>query len=82
MTYCPNGDLLQYITDAGHLEINVVRFYSAELIEALEQLHIRNIIHRDLKVIKNNFVFLIFKIFHFFKAGKYSSNGSYAYSIN
>jgi 3-phosphoinositide dependent protein kinase-1 len=54
LTYCPNGDLLQYITDAGHLEIDVVRFYSAELIEALEQLHIRNIIHRDLKVIKEN----------------------------
>ncbi len=54
MTYCPNGDLLQYITDAGHLEIDIVRFYSAELIEALEQLHIRNIIHRDLKVIKEN----------------------------
>ncbi len=64
MTYCPNGDLLQYITDAGHLEIDVVRFYSAELIEALEQLHIRNIIHRDLKVIY--FVFIFKCLTHFF----------------
>ena len=50
LTYCPNGDLLQYITDAGHLEENVVRFYAAELTEALEHLHNRQIIHRDLKV--------------------------------
>ncbi|CAF4971373.1 unnamed protein product [Rotaria sp. Silwood1] len=49
LTYCSNGDLLQYITDAGHFEENIVRFYAAELIEALEQLHIRHIIHRDLK---------------------------------
>ncbi|CAF1456798.1 unnamed protein product [Adineta steineri] len=49
LTYCSNGDLLQYITDAGHFEIDIVRFYSAELIEALEQLHIHRIIHRDLK---------------------------------
>jgi serine/threonine protein kinase len=50
LTYCPNGDLLQYITDAGHLEEEAVRFYAAELIEALEQLHNRRIVHRDLKV--------------------------------
>jgi serine/threonine protein kinase len=50
LTYCPNGDLLQYITDAGHLEEEAVRFYAAELIEALEQLHNRHIVHRDLKV--------------------------------
>ncbi len=73
LTYCANGDLLQYITDAGHLDIEVVRFYSAELIEALEQLHIRHIIHRDLKVMNNNLI-SYFSIFDFTKAGKYSSN--------
>jgi serine/threonine protein kinase len=51
LTYCSNGDLLQYITDAGHFEIDTVRFYSAELIEALDQLHTRRVVHRDLKVI-------------------------------
>jgi serine/threonine protein kinase len=56
LTYCPNGDLLQYITDAGHLEEEVVRFYAAELVEALEQLHNRHIVHRDLKVLLNFFV--------------------------
>jgi serine/threonine protein kinase len=75
LTYCPNGDLLQYITDAGHLEIDAVRFYSAELIEALEQLHIRNIIHRDLKVIRDYFILLILNFCFCSKAGKYSSHG-------
>lgn len=50
LTYCPNGDLLQYILDAGHFELDTVRFYAAEIIEGIEQLHIRKIIHRDLKV--------------------------------
>ena len=50
LTYCPNGDLLQYITDAGHFHEDITRFYSAELVEALEELHNRKIIHRDLKV--------------------------------
>lgn len=50
LTYCPNGDLLQYINTAGHFEEDIVRFYAAELIEALEHLQNRQIIHRDLKV--------------------------------
>ncbi|UJR21661.1 hypothetical protein I4U23_024738 [Adineta vaga] len=49
LTYCSNGDLLQHITDVGHFDLETVRFYSAEIVEALEQLHIRHIIHRDLK---------------------------------
>ncbi|CAM4856505.1 unnamed protein product [Rotaria socialis] len=49
LTYCPNGDLLQYINDSGHFTEEIVRFYSAELVEALEQLQNRHIIHRDLK---------------------------------
>jgi serine/threonine protein kinase len=75
LTYCCNGDLLQYITDAGHFDIEVVRFYSAELIEALEQLHIRHIIHRDLKVINNTKLISYCSLFDFSKAGKYPSNG-------
>ena len=50
LTYCPNGDLLQYIMDAEYFSEEIVRFYAAELIEALEQLHNRRIVHRDLKV--------------------------------
>ena len=50
LTYCPNGDLLQYINTAGHFQEDIVRFYAAELIEALEHLQNRQIIHRDLKV--------------------------------
>ncbi|CAF1356996.1 unnamed protein product [Rotaria sordida] len=49
LTYCPNGDLLQHITDAGHFNEETVRFYAAEFVEALEQLQNRHIVHRDLK---------------------------------
>ncbi|CAF0785562.1 unnamed protein product [Adineta ricciae] len=49
LTYCSNSDLLQHITEADHFDLETVRFYSAELVEALEQLHIRHVIHRDLK---------------------------------
>lgn len=50
LTYCSNGDLLQYITSSGRFKDHIVQFYAAELVEALEQLHNRQIIHRDLKV--------------------------------
>ena len=51
LTYCPNGDLLQYISQPEYRCDDVTRFYAAELIEALEHLQKRRIIHRDLKVI-------------------------------
>ena len=57
MTYCPNGDLLQYITDAGHFEEDIVRFYAAELVEVLEHLQQRRIVHRDLKVTWQKLIF-------------------------
>lgn len=76
LTYCPNGDLLQYILDADHFELDIVRFYAAEIIEAIEQLHIRKIIHRDLKVfrIKSTKTTNLFH-FEYSLAGKYSSLG-------
>ena len=58
LTYCSNGDLLQHITDADHFDLETVRFYSAELVEALEQLHIRHVVHRDLKVMTHSQLFV------------------------
>jgi len=49
LTYCPNGDLLQYINHTEYRSEHVTRFYAAELVEALEHLQKRRIIHRDLK---------------------------------
>ena len=79
LTYCPNGDLLQYISDAGHFDENVVRFYTAELIEALDQLHIRRIIHRDLKVAMNVEIDVPISLS---LAGEYSSHRRDAHSAD
>ncbi|KAK7071615.1 3-phosphoinositide dependent protein kinase-1, partial [Halocaridina rubra] len=49
MTYCKNGELLKLIQRVGNFDREVARFYTAEIVRALEHLHSLNIIHRDLK---------------------------------
>lgn len=49
LTYAKNGELLPYINKVGSFDIDCTRFYSGEILCALEHLHRLNIIHRDLK---------------------------------
>ncbi|XP_047503312.1 3-phosphoinositide-dependent protein kinase 1 isoform X1 [Pieris napi] len=49
LSYAKNGELLHYINKVGSFELNVARFYAAELLLALEKMHAEGIIHRDLK---------------------------------
>ena len=49
LDYCPNGDLLDLIEKKGTLDLQISRFYLAEMILALEYLHSQDIIYRDLK---------------------------------
>lgn len=56
LTYCPNGDLLQYINQPEYRSEEVTRFYAFELVQALEHLQERRIIHRDLKVIRSSII--------------------------
>jgi len=53
MTYAKNGDLLRLIQQLPAKEvahpIEMVRFYSAEILSAVEFMHEKGIIHRDLK---------------------------------
>ncbi|XP_065340326.1 3-phosphoinositide-dependent protein kinase 1 isoform X1 [Cloeon dipterum] len=49
LTYAKNGELLPYITRVGCFDIDCTRFYSAEILQALEHMHSLGIIHRDLK---------------------------------
>ena len=39
LTHCPRGDL----------NVNVIKFYMAEIVVALEKIHSNNIMYRDLK---------------------------------
>jgi len=48
--YCSGGDLSHWIKKKGRFDENIVRFYAAEIILALQYLHEKlNIIHRDIK---------------------------------
>ncbi|XP_073947302.1 phosphoinositide-dependent kinase 1 isoform X2 [Choristoneura fumiferana] len=49
LSYAKNGELLPYINKVGSFELNVAKFYAAELLLALENMHAKGIIHRDLK---------------------------------
>jgi len=46
LTYAKNGELLPYINKVGSFDIACSRFYTAEIIMALEHLHRLRIIHR------------------------------------
>lgn len=49
LNYAKKGELLPYIIKLGSFDLSCTRFYSAEVVSALEHLHGLGIIHRDLK---------------------------------
>eukprot|EP00040_Diaphanoeca_grandis_P032315 m.195597 g.195597 ORF g.195597 m.195597 type:complete len:483 (+) comp32574_c3_seq5:118-1566(+) len=49
MEFAQNGELLGWIKKLGSFDEECTRFYSAEILMALDHMHSKNIIHRDLK---------------------------------
>ncbi|KAL6972500.1 3-phosphoinositide dependent protein kinase-1 [Sarracenia purpurea var. burkii] len=49
LSYAKNGELLPYINKVGSFDLDCTKFYSGEILVALEYLHNSNVIHRDLK---------------------------------
>lgn len=49
LTRATNGDLLTYLQKAVQFELEVARFYAAELVHGVEHMHMLGIVHRDLK---------------------------------
>jgi serine/threonine protein kinase len=49
LDYCPGGDLGKMLAKKGKLDEELVRIYIAEIILAIQYLHKREIIFRDLK---------------------------------
>ncbi|WWC64399.1 uncharacterized protein I303_107009 [Kwoniella dejecticola CBS 10117] len=49
LSYIPGGELFSHLRRAGKFSADVTRFYLASIILAIEYLHSRDIIYRDLK---------------------------------
>jgi serine/threonine protein kinase len=49
LEYCPNRDLACFIRSQGVFSYEVARFYSAEIINALQYMKEMKVAHRDLK---------------------------------
>jgi hypothetical protein len=49
MEWMKGGDFKQLLEDNGYLEQDVVQFYAAELVLAIDYLHSKGVVHRDLK---------------------------------
>lgn len=46
LSYAKNGELLKYIRKIGSFDETCTRFYTAEMVSALEYLHGKGVIHR------------------------------------
>ena len=49
MEYVPGGELFSYLRNMGRFNNVTSNFYASEIVCALDYLHARNIVYRDLK---------------------------------
>jgi serine/threonine protein kinase len=49
MEYMKGGDLAHLLEEHGYFEEPMAKYYIAQIVLALEQLHIGGVVHRDLK---------------------------------
>lgn len=49
MEYVPGGEVFSYLRNYGRFSTTMANFYASEIVSALEYLHSRSIVYRDLK---------------------------------
>jgi len=49
LEYCPGGELFFYLSQIGRFKQDAAKFYAANILLALQHLHTKNILYRDLK---------------------------------
>lgn len=49
LEYIPGGEVFSHLRTLQHFELDVVRFYAAEILLVFQMMHTNNIIYRDLK---------------------------------
>lgn len=49
LDYCPGGELFFYLQQIGKFREKAAKFYAANVLEALAELHSKGVLYRDLK---------------------------------
>jgi serine/threonine protein kinase len=49
LEYCPGGELFTYVKKFKRMPEEIAKFYMIEILLAIEHLHSKNIIYRDIK---------------------------------
>ena len=64
LEFCEQGDLYTYVQSKGKLNENEIKGLSHQLAMGIKYIHTNNIIHRDLKLGKKEYINLIYIIYN------------------
>lgn len=60
LEYSEGGEFSEFLKNNKNLDLDLLRFYAAEIVNIIDYLHSQGIAHRDLKVYKISNMFILF----------------------